>query len=80
MCTVGMVTAVGLSNLQHVNLNSPRNIFILGLSLFFGLSLPVWMTNSDNKGAVDVGKFFYKYKTHARLKTTGKKDTHSNNR
>mgnify|MGYP000633956859 CR=1 FL=1 len=51
-----MVTAVGLSNLQHVNLNSPRNIFILGLSLFFGLSLPVWMSAEQNIGAVNVGK------------------------
>jgi nucleobase transporter 1/2 len=31
------VTAVGLSNLQGVDLNSPRNIFIIGVSIFFGL-------------------------------------------
>lgn len=36
----GMITAVGLSNLQLVNLNSPRNLFILGFSFFMGLSLP----------------------------------------
>lgn len=36
----GMITAVGLSNLQYVNLNSPRNLFILGFSIFMGLSLP----------------------------------------
>ena len=33
----GTVTAVGLSNLQGVDLNSPRNIFIIGFSIFFGL-------------------------------------------
>lgn len=31
------VTAVGLSNLQGVDLNSARNIFIIGFSIFFGL-------------------------------------------
>ncbi len=36
----GMVAAVGLSNLQFVNLNSARNLFILGFAFFMGLSLP----------------------------------------
>ena len=37
-CVVfAIVTAVGLSNLQGVDLNSSRNIFILGFSLFFSL-------------------------------------------
>ena len=36
----GMITAVGLSNLQFVDLNSARNLFILGFSFFMGLSLP----------------------------------------
>ena len=40
-CTMfGMIVSVGLSNLQFVNLNSARNLFILGFSLFMGLSLP----------------------------------------
>ena len=33
----GMIAAVGLSSLQFVDLNSSRNLFILGFSLFFGL-------------------------------------------
>ncbi|XP_052813312.1 solute carrier family 23 member 1-like [Mya arenaria] len=53
MVTFGMVTAVGLSNLQYVDLNSSRNIFILGLSLFFGLSAPFWVAN--NPTAIDTG-------------------------
>ncbi|XP_041367280.1 solute carrier family 23 member 1-like [Gigantopelta aegis] len=49
----GMITAVGLSNLQHVQLTSSRNLFILGLSLFLGLSLPKWMQN--NKQVIKTG-------------------------
>ena len=36
----GMIAAVGLSNLQFINLNSARNLFILGFSFFMGLSVP----------------------------------------
>lgn len=36
----GMIAAVGLSNLQFVNLNSARNLFILGFAFFMGLSIP----------------------------------------
>lgn len=40
-CTMfGMIAAVGLSNLQLVDLNSARNLFILGFALFMGLSVP----------------------------------------
>jgi nucleobase transporter 1/2 len=42
-CTMfGMIVSVGLSNLQFVDLNSARNLFILGFALFMGLSLPEW--------------------------------------
>ena len=36
----GMIASVGLSNLQFVDLNSGRNLFIIGFALFMGLSLP----------------------------------------
>lgn len=39
----GMITAVGLSNLQLVDLNSSRNLFVLGFSMFFGLTLPAYL-------------------------------------
>uniref|UniRef100_A0AAQ4RPG9 Solute carrier family 23 member 1 n=1 Tax=Gasterosteus aculeatus aculeatus TaxID=481459 RepID=A0AAQ4RPG9_GASAC len=43
-CTLfGMITAVGLSNLQFVDLNSSRNLFVLGFSMFFGLTLPTYL-------------------------------------
>lgn len=32
-----MVTAVGLSHLQYVNLSSHRNLFVFGSSIFFGI-------------------------------------------
>ncbi|MFP4491771.1 MAG: uracil-xanthine permease family protein [Spirochaetaceae bacterium] len=36
----GLIAAVGLSNLQFVNLNNSRNLFIIGLSFFAGLTFP----------------------------------------
>ena len=33
----GMIASVGLSNLQFVDLNSTRNLFVLGFSIFFSL-------------------------------------------
>jgi len=36
----GMIAAVGLSNLQFVDLNSARNLFVLGFAFFMGLSVP----------------------------------------
>ena len=44
----GIITAVGLSNLQFVDLNSTRNLFVLGFSLFFALVLPKWMEEQVN--------------------------------
>lgn len=38
----GMIAAVGISNLQFVDLNSSRNLFIIGFALFMGLSVPAW--------------------------------------
>jgi nucleobase transporter 1/2 len=36
----GMIASVGLSNLQIVNMNNSRNLFIIGLSFFAGLTVP----------------------------------------
>lgn len=43
LITFGMIIAVGLSNLQYVDLNSSRNLCVLGVSLFFGLCVPFWI-------------------------------------
>eukprot|EP00090_Calanus_glacialis_P008365 TRINITY_DN16685_c0_g1_i3.p1 TRINITY_DN16685_c0_g1~~TRINITY_DN16685_c0_g1_i3.p1 ORF type:complete len:575 (-),score=125.95 TRINITY_DN16685_c0_g1_i3:271-1995(-) len=49
----GMIAAVGLSNLQFVDLNSTRNLFVLGFSIFFSLVVPQWM--KQNPGLVLTG-------------------------
>ncbi|KAJ3695738.1 hypothetical protein LUZ60_001115 [Juncus effusus] len=36
----GIVAAVGLSFMQFTNMNSMRNLFIIGVSIFLGLSIP----------------------------------------
>ena len=50
----GMVTAVGISNLQFVNLNSSRNLFIFGAATFTGLSVSEWL--KANPSVIDTGK------------------------
>ncbi|XP_068560639.1 solute carrier family 23 member 2 [Cebidichthys violaceus] len=49
----GMIAAVGISNLQYVDLNSSRNLLILGFSTFSGLVLPTWF--HSNPGIIDTG-------------------------
>lgn len=39
----GMLVSLGLSTLQYVNLNSPRNLLILGLAFFVGILVPEWI-------------------------------------
>lgn len=48
-----MITAVGLSNLQFVDMNSSRNLFVLGFSMFFGLTLPNYL--DSNPKAINTG-------------------------
>ncbi|XP_031456236.1 solute carrier family 23 member 1-like [Phasianus colchicus] len=43
----GIITAVGISNLQYTDMNSSRNIFIFGFSVFAGLTIPNW-ANKNN--------------------------------
>lgn len=49
----GMITAFGLSALQYVDLRSSRNLYIIGLSLFFPLVLCQWM--QQNPAAINTG-------------------------
>ncbi|XP_077285299.1 solute carrier family 23 member 2 isoform X2 [Arctopsyche grandis] len=49
----GMITAFGLSALQYVNLNSARNLYIIGFSIFFPLVLSKWM--EENPGVIQTG-------------------------
>ncbi|XP_039254701.2 solute carrier family 23 member 2-like [Styela clava] len=54
--TFGMIGAVGISMLQFVDMNSPRNQYILGFSLFMGLVIPEWM--KANPGSIETGAVF----------------------
>ena len=59
----GMIASVGLSNLQIVNLNNSRNLFIIGLSFFAGLSVPYHFNPMLSAAAVPIdwsaaGSFF----------------------
>ena len=49
--------AVGISNLQHVDMNSSRNLFVFGFSFFFGFTLPEWVIAHPN--AIDTGKTIF---------------------
>ncbi|XP_061563235.1 solute carrier family 23 member 1-like isoform X1 [Cololabis saira] len=44
----GVITAAGISNLQFTDMNSSRNIFVFGFSIFSALVIPNWiMKNPD---------------------------------
>ena len=53
MVMFGMIAAVGISNLQFADMNSSRNLFIVGSSIVFGLALPYYMENHPN--AIETG-------------------------
>ncbi|MBT4201360.1 uracil-xanthine permease family protein [Desulfobacula sp.] len=50
----GMIASVGLSNLQLVNLNNSRNLFIVGLAFFCGLSVPYHFNPMLSAAAVPI--------------------------
>ncbi|XP_028757640.1 nucleobase-ascorbate transporter 3 [Neltuma alba] len=50
---LGIVAAVGISFMQFANNNSMRNLYVLGLSLFLGISIPQYFltyTTQDGRG------------------------------
>lgn len=55
----GMITAVGLSNLQSVDLNSSRNLFVLGFSMFSGLMLPNYL--ETHPGSIQTGSYMCQF-------------------
>ncbi|KAG8377656.1 hypothetical protein BUALT_Bualt08G0055600 [Buddleja alternifolia] len=47
----GIVAAIGISFIQFANNNSMRNIYVLGVSLFLGISIPQYfIMNTDASG------------------------------
>lgn len=53
----GMVTSVGLSTLQFVDLSSGRNLCIIGSSLLIGLMVPRYI--EENANVIDTGKSIF---------------------
>jgi nucleobase transporter 1/2 len=52
----GLIAAVGISQLQFTDQNSPRNIFIVGLGLYLSLSIPdyfITYTTTNNQGPIN---------------------------
>lgn len=45
----GVISAVGISNLQYVDMNSSRNIFVFGFSMYCGLAIPNWVNKNPDK-------------------------------
>ena len=56
----GMITAVGLSSLKNVDLDSTRNLIIVGFSIFVGLAVPGWIDGrkSTEKKLFETGEYF----------------------
>ncbi|XP_078527666.1 solute carrier family 23 member 2-like isoform X2 [Lissotriton helveticus] len=53
MVMFGILTAVGISNLQFADMNSSRNIFIVGFAIFSGLTVPNWV--NENARVMETG-------------------------
>jgi solute carrier family 23 (nucleobase transporter), member 1 len=53
MIMFGMITAFGISALQHVDLKSARNLYIIGVSLFVPLVVCPWM--QKHPGSISTG-------------------------
>ena len=51
----GQIVAVGLSNLEYVDLDSSRNVFVVGIALFTGLAIPAYMGNVGSAEAFRQG-------------------------
>uniref|UniRef100_A0A673LKP8 Zgc:110789 n=1 Tax=Sinocyclocheilus rhinocerous TaxID=307959 RepID=A0A673LKP8_9TELE len=50
----GVIMAAGVSNLQYTDMNSSRNIFIFGFSMFTGLAIPNWIMKNPTSIATGV--------------------------
>ncbi|XP_060892677.1 xan_ur_permease domain-containing protein [Labrus mixtus] len=50
----GVISAAGVSNLQYADMNSSRNIFIFGFSMFSGLVIPNWILKNQQAIATGV--------------------------
>ena len=51
----GQIVAVGLSNLKYVDLDSSRNLFIIGMAIFAGMAVPQYMGGLSGYAALQSG-------------------------
>lgn len=51
----GQIVAVGLSNLKYVDLDSSRNVFIVGIAIFTGMAVPAYMRSVGGVDALQEG-------------------------
>ena len=58
-CLFGLIVAVGLSSLQFVDLNSSRNLFVLGFAFFNGMVLPNWFSLPANENVINSKSLLY---------------------
>ncbi|XP_042352548.1 xan_ur_permease domain-containing protein [Plectropomus leopardus] len=56
MVMFGVISAAGVSNLQYADMNSSRNIFIFGFSMFSGLVIPNWIFKNPKAVATGVAE------------------------
>ena len=54
----GMFVGIAISNLQVTDLNSTRNMAVLGIAVIVGLLLPTWL--EQNKDTIDFGECIIK--------------------
>jgi nucleobase transporter 1/2 len=46
--SLAFIVGTGMSNLSHVDLNSSRNVSILGFSVTLGLAIPTWLGQGNS--------------------------------
>ncbi|MCU4717431.1 uracil-xanthine permease family protein [Halapricum hydrolyticum] len=51
----GQIVAVGLANLKYVDLDSSRNLFIVGIALFAGMAIPQYIGGLEGYSALQTG-------------------------
>lgn len=61
----GLIAAVGVQQLAKCDLNSDRNLFIAGFSLFMGLSVPFYFSSVASTEGMQVGQTLAVYKPTA---------------
>ena len=51
----GQIVAVGLANLKYVDLDSQRNLFIVGIAIFAGMAVPQYMGGVESGAVLQTG-------------------------